>query len=70
MNNINFIIAKNITTIMAEKKIKQIELANAMGTTKQTISKMLNGVRVISAGELCKIASEYTGIQVKQMLQD
>ena len=41
---------------MEEKRIKQIDLACAMNLTKQTISKMLNGSRMINAAELVRIA--------------
>lgn len=41
---------------MEEKRKKQIDLANEMNLPKQTISKMLNGSRMINAGELVQIA--------------
>jgi len=56
MMNINLVIANNIIAIMEEKRIKQIDLAGAMNLTKQTISKMLNGSRMINAAELVRIA--------------
>ena len=56
MLNINLIIANNIVSKMEEKRKKQIDLANEMNLTKQTISKMLNGSRMINAGELVQIA--------------
>ena len=56
MMNINLIIANNIVAKMEEKRIKQIDLANEMNLPKQTISKMLNGSRMINAGELVQIA--------------
>ena len=52
MMNINLIIANNIVAKMEEKRIKQVDLANEMNLPKQTISKMLNGSRMINAGEL------------------
>ena len=56
MMNINLIIANNIVAKMEEKRIKQVDLANEMNLPKQTISKMLNGSRMINAGELVQIA--------------
>ena len=56
MMNINLIIANNIVAKMEEKRKKQIDLANEMNLPKQTISKMLNGSRMINAGELVQIA--------------
>ena len=41
---------------MEEKRKKQIDLANEMNLPKQTVSKMLNGSRMINAGELVQIA--------------
>ena len=56
MLNINLIIANNIVAKMEEKRKKQIDLANEMNLPKQTVSKMLNGSRMINAGELVQIA--------------
>ena len=56
MMNINLIIANNIVAKMEEKRKKQIDLANEMNLPKQTVSKMLNGSRMINAGELVQIA--------------
>lgn len=56
MNNMNEIIVNNIQTIMRSKSIKQIDLASKIAVSKQTMSKMLAGDRMINAVELASIA--------------
>ncbi len=45
MKDINDTVAANIVREMKKRKTKQIELAEAIGVTKQMMSKMLNGTR-------------------------
>ena len=59
MADINVIVANNIMDQMKKHNTKQIELANAIGVTKQIMSKMLNGSRLISIAEMRKIADYY-----------
>ncbi len=56
MTDIDVLIAGNIQAIMKEQNKKQVDLATALDTNKQTVNKMLNGSRKISAGELKQIA--------------
>lgn len=49
--DVNRIIAENITQQMKEKKLKQLDLADYLGLSKQTVSMMLKGERTISAYE-------------------
>ena len=56
MVNMNEIISNNIMNIMKQNKKKQIELADYLGISKQVISKMLSGARIINAIELQGIA--------------
>ena len=42
MNDINMIIARNILTILKKQNKKQVDLAEALQTNKQTISKKIN----------------------------
>ena len=56
MFDMNAVITSNIVLTMREKSIKQIELAEAINVSKQTMSKMLNGSRTINAIELNSIA--------------
>ena len=52
MFDVNSMIAANIVAILKKQNRKQIDLAGALQTNKQTISKMLNGSRMINAIEL------------------
>ncbi len=52
----NAVIAKNVSVSLAKQNRKQIELAEYLEVSRQTISKMLSGIRTISAGELRRIA--------------
>ena len=56
MTDMNVVIINNIQTVMRSANIKQIELAERIHTTKQTMSKMLTGARTINAVELASIA--------------
>lgn len=56
MPNMNEIISNNIMNIMKQSGKKQIDLAGYLGVSKQIISKMLSGARIINAVELQKIA--------------
>jgi len=56
MIDMNEIIACNINTYLAKLGKKQSDLAVALELPRQTISKMLNGGRMITAPELKKIA--------------
>ncbi len=60
MEDINDIVVKNITREMRKHNTKQVELAEAIGVTKQIMSKMLNGTRLITISELKKIASYFS----------
>ena len=61
MLDMNLVIANNILIQLKKQNKKQIELAEGVGMPKQTVSKMLNGSRVINAIELRKIA-DYLGV--------
>ena len=52
----NMMIANNILGILKKQGKKQMDLANGIGVSKQTMSKMLNGGRSINAVELKLIA--------------
>ncbi len=66
MLDINSMIAANIVEILKTQNKKQIDLANALNTNKQTISKMLNGSRMISAAEL-KLIAEFLGVKTDDL---
>lgn len=56
MVNMNELISNNIISTMKQNGKKQIDLANYIGVSKQVVSKMLSGARMINAVELQKIA--------------
>lgn len=66
MSDINMMIARNILTILKKQKKKQVELAEALGTNKQTVSRMLNGARMINAIELKQIA-DFLGVKMEEL---
>lgn len=68
MVNMNEIINNNIMNIMKQNDKKQIELAGQLGVSKQVISKMLSGARIINAIELQKIA-EFLGVTMESLVK-
>ena len=66
MFDVNSMIAANIVAILKKQNRKQIDLAGALQTNKQTISKMLNGSRMINAIELKRIA-EVLGVKMEEL---
>lgn len=57
MVKVSEIISNNIIDIMKQNGKKQIDLAAYLGVSKQVISKMLTGGRMINAIELQKISA-------------
>lgn len=68
MVNMNELISNNIINIMKQKGKKQVDLAGYIGVSKQIISKMLSGARVISAIELQQIA-EYLCVSMESLVK-
>lgn len=68
MVDINIVVANNIMDQMKMYNIKQIDLANAIHVSKQIMSKMLNGSRLISVAELHRIA-DYFHITMDDLLK-
>lgn len=68
MVDFNVVAANNIMDQMKVHNTKQIDLANAIGVSKQIMSKMLNGSRLISIAELHKIA-DYFHITMDDLLK-
>ena len=58
-----------IRELREQRNLKQIDLANAIHVSKQIMSKMLNGSRLISVAELHKIA-DYFHITMDDLLQN
>ena len=67
MMDINMIIADNILEKLNQLNKKQVDLADGIGVSEQTMSKMLNGRRAINAFELKKIA-DYLGISMDSLV--
>lgn len=66
MLDMNATIASNILAILKQQNKKQIDLADALQTNKQTVSKMLNGARMINAIELKRIA-DFLGVKMEEL---
>ena len=66
MVDMNMMIAGNILSLLKKQNKKQTDLADALGTNKQTVNKMLNGSRMINAIELKSIA-EYLGVRMEEL---
>ena len=67
MTDINMMIANNILDILRKQGKKQLDLAEGIGVSKQTMSKMLNGGRIINAVELKKI-SDYLKVSMDKIM--
>ncbi len=67
MIDINMAIANNILENLKHFGKKQIDLAEGIGVSKQTMSKMLNGSRTINAIELKQIA-DFLGISMDSLV--
>lgn len=68
MVNASEIISNNIMNIMKQNGKKQIDLAEYLGVSKQVVSKMLTGGRMINAVELQKI-SEFLGTAMENLVK-
>lgn len=68
MVNMNEAISNNIINIMKQSGKKQVELAGYLGVSKQVISKMLSGARMINAVELHKIA-EFLNVSMESLVK-
>lgn len=66
MVDMNSMIAGNILTLLKNQNKKQTDLADALGTNKQTVNKMLNGTRMINAIEL-KVIAQYLGVKMEEL---
>lgn len=66
MVDMNMVIAGNILAILKQQNKKQIDLAEALQTNKQTVNKMINGSRMINAIELKQIA-DFLGVKMEEL---
>ena len=67
--DVNMIIANNIQAELKKENKKQVDLAEGIGVSKQTMSKIMNGARAINAIELHKI-SEYLHVSMDSTDED
>lgn len=61
-------IANNIQVELEKRNLKPVDLVKEIGVSKQTMRKMMNGVRVINAIELHKI-SEYLHVLMDSLME-
>ena len=66
--DVNMIIANNIQDELKKENKKQVDLAEGIGVSKQTMSKIMNGARAINAIELHKI-SEYLHVSMHSLMK-
>lgn len=59
-------VGKNLNDILYDKKITQTELAEAVGVSDMTISKLVNGTKVPSAEKLTAIEA-YLGVSHERL---
>ena len=67
MVRINATISNNIQMLLRQNGKKQNDLADALGVSKQIVSNMLSGNRMINAVELRKIADFFNVTMEKLM---
>lgn len=67
MVDMNMIIAKNISHALKSAGRKQYELAEAMNYSKQVVSNMLSGSRIVNAIELKRIA-EFCNVTMESLV--
>lgn len=68
MLNVNEMISNNIINVMKQNGKKQVDLAGYLDVSKQVISKMLSGARIINAIELQKIA-KFLNVSMESLLK-
>jgi DNA-binding Xre family transcriptional regulator len=64
----NEVLAHNIYMQLKQLKKKQTDLAENLGISKQTVNKMLNGGRTITAPELKQIA-DYLEVPMEELVK-
>lgn len=69
MVDMDAVIARNITEQLRKQNKKQIELAEGIGVSKQIITKILNGSRMVNAVELHRIA-DYFNITMEELVAE
>lgn len=68
MLDMNALIANNIQKELKRKNRKQIELSDWLGVSKQTMSKIMSGTRMLSAVELQKTA-QFLNVSMERLMK-
>lgn len=68
MLDANMVIANNIRTELKKQNKRESDLAEGIGVSRKTMSKIMNGARMINAIELPKIA-EYLHVSVDSLVK-
>lgn len=68
MLDVNMIIANNIQTRLKKENRKQADLAEGIGVSRQTMSKIMNGARAINAIELQRI-SQFLRVPMETLMR-
>lgn len=68
MLDVNMLIANNVQAELKKENKKQIDLAESIGVSGQTMSELMSGVRAINAAELHKI-SEYLHVPMDSLMR-
>lgn len=68
MTGLNNAIGNNIQTLLRQNGKKQNDLADALGVSKQIVSNMLSGNRMINAIELSQIAV-FLGVTMERLME-
>lgn len=68
MLDVNRIIANNIQRELEKRNLKPVNLAKEIGICKQTMNKMMDGIRTINTIELHKIA-EYLHVSMACLMK-
>ena len=66
MVDMKVVIANNISRSLEKQNRKQVELADYLEVSRQTVNKMLSGARTINAGELRMIA-DFLGTSMEEL---
>lgn len=68
MLDVNMIIANNIQAELTKENKTQIDLAEGIGVSRQTMNELMSGARAINAAELHKI-SEYLHVPLDSLMK-
>ena len=61
-------VGRNLNGILYDKKVSQKQVAEVAGVSENTISRLVNGQKMVSAGVLEKIA-DYLGVTLDSLVK-